>query len=314
MKRAVMLFALAAVMLLGGCALQKMDYSYIAVSRERDTEAGALEDTEDMPEEPETESLGITEIDLEGDAAEQVRIPSADFKADYDATMSMSDREYSEFAALAPTTQMSFAELVGDNGIYTLPEGFRTEDTYKIVVDLHYQVVMVYTRDDEGNYTVPVRYMLCTTGADSTPTPVGTYKMKNYRVRFALFNNTNVYGQYWSLITGRIYFHSILYSSTDASTYTTSSWKNLGHNISHGCVRLSVPDARWIWYNAAPGTTVEIRRGSSSDKETALIREQLKLEGLPDKRPVLEAGRIPWTDNWRIEDVEHEVGFVQGSQ
>lgn len=227
---------------------------------------------------------------------------------------SMSDKFIKEFASLAPTTLMSFEELVGDNGIYDYPKGFRTSDTYKIIVDKYYQVVLVYSADTEGEYTVPIRYMLCTTGASGSPTPSGTYQMKNYRVRYALFNNTDVYGQYWSLITGRIYFHSILYSAKDAATYTESSYNNLGKHVSHGCVRLTVPDARWIYYNAAPGTCVEIRNGSKDDAETASIRDQLILAKLPEERPKSITGDIPYTDNWRVEDIPMEVEFIQGNQ
>ena len=217
---------------------------------------------------------------------------------------------------LAPTTHMSFEELIGDNGVYEYPEAFPTPDTYKIVVDLKYQVVMVFARDEKGKYTVPVRYMLCSSGADKTQSPVGTFEMKDYRVRFSRFKNTDNFGQYWSLITGRIYFHSVLYTSKNASDYVSSTWNNLGKNVSHGCIRLSVPDARFIYYNMAPGTVVEIRKGSSSDKETKKIREKL-LEGkaeVPSKRLKLVAGEIPYTDNWSADEVPHEVPFVNGHQ
>ena len=221
-----------------------------------------------------------------------------------------------EWDDLAPTTHMSFAELIGDNGVYEYPEAFPTPDTYKIIVDLKYQVVMVYAKDEKGEYSVPVRYMLCSSGADKTQSPVGTFEMKDYRVRFSRFNNTDNFGQYWSLITGRIYFHSVLYTSKNASDYVSSTWNNLGKNVSHGCIRLTVPDARFIYYNMAPGTVVEIRKGSSSDKATKEIREKLlesKAE-VPSKRLKLVAGEIPYTDNWSADEVPHDVPFVNGHQ
>ena len=218
-----------------------------------------------------------------------------------------------EFARLAPSTSMEFAELVGDNGDYGYPEGFPSPETYRLIVDLYHQVVMAFSKDENGDYTVPVRYMLCSSGADSSQSPTGTFKMKNYRVRYALFNNTSSYAQYWSLITGRIYFHSILYSSKNASSYT-ESYKKLGNNVSHGCIRLTVPDARWIWYNCAPETEVEIRKGSGKDKLTASVRNKLILADYPEERISLKAGDIPMTDNWTIDEIPHEVGFVQGSQ
>ncbi|MCR5431026.1 MAG: L,D-transpeptidase [Lachnospiraceae bacterium] len=226
------------------------------------------------------------------------------------------DAQEKEWDDLAPTTHMTFEELVGDNGIYEYPAAFGTPDTYKIIVDLKYQVVLVYEKDENGEYTVPVRYMLCSSGANKTSSPVGTFEMKDYRVRFSRFVNTDDYGQYWSLITGRIYFHSILYDSRNASDYITSTWNNLGKNVSHGCIRLSVPDARFIYYNMAPGTIVQIRKGSSSDTETKEIREKL-IEGkakAPSERVTLKAGDIPYTDNWNKDDIPQTVPFVQGHQ
>ncbi len=217
------------------------------------------------------------------------------------------------FAELAPTTTMDFEELVGDDGVYGYPEAFPEAGTYKILVDLYHQVVIAYTKDSKGKYTIPVRYMLCSSGANSSQSPTGTFKMKSYRVRYALFNNTTSYAQYWSLITGRIYFHSILYTAKDPSTYT-ESYKKLGTNVSHGCIRLTVPDARWIWYNVAPESEVEIRKGSKNDEETVAIRKQLVLASYPSKRLDLKSGKAPWTDNWNIADVPQEVEFVQGSQ
>ena len=232
----------------------------------------------------------------------------------YKSTDSLASTYSDNFDIIAPTSNMSFAELVGDNGDYNLPQGFPEPGTYKIIVDKYYQLIMVFSKDENGDYTVPVRYMLCSTGTSSSPTRSGTFHLKSYRVRFGLFANTDVYGQYWSQIDGRMYFHSILYSKRDASSYT-GSFNNLGKRASHGCIRLTVPDARWIWYNAAPGTTVIVRDGSSKDTTTAAIKKMLTLDKMPDERPASLTGEdIPYTDNWTIDEVPHDVEFIQGSQ
>ena len=232
----------------------------------------------------------------------------------YRSTDSLASIYSDNFDIIAPTSNMTFAELVGDNGIYNLPSGFPEPETYKIIVDKYYQVIMVFSKDENGDYTVPVRYMLCSTGTSSSPTRSGTFHLKSYRVRFGLFANTDVYGQYWSQIDGRMYFHSILYSKRDAASYT-GSFNNLGRRASHGCIRLTVPDARWIWYNAAPGTTVIVRDGSSKDETTAAIKKMLTLDNMPDERPASLTGNdIPYTDNWTIDEVPHDVDFIQGSQ
>ena len=205
------------------------------------------------------------------------------------------------FSKLAPTTAMSFDELVGDNGIYEEPAAYPPPDTFRIVIDVRYQVVLVYTRGKSGEYDVPVRYMICSTGATDTPTPRGAFSSGDHKVRFGLFVNNGVYGQYWTQITNRIYFHSILYTKRDAGSYTKTSYNALGRRVSHGCVRLLVPDARWIYYNIAPGTTIEIRRGDKGDFETAAIREQFIRPTVPEVRRSLTPGDIPNTDNWSID-------------
>ena len=172
---------------------------------------------------------------------------------------------------------------------------------------------MVYTQDGEGAYTVPVRYMLCSTGRDNR-TPIGTFDMLAYRVRFSKFASLGVYGQYWSQIRNRIYFHTILYEEKDASTYIEDTYTLLGQPQSPGCVYLTSPDARWIYYHIAPDTQIEIREGSTDDAETAAIRAQLILAPLPEERIALEKGTVPYTDNWTIEDVPIEIPFVQGRQ
>ena len=217
------------------------------------------------------------------------------------------------FSFYAPTVNMSFEELVGDTGYDTLPQGYPSSDTYYVIVDICHQVVMVFEQDIEGAYTVPVRYMLCSTGRDNR-TPIGTFDMLAYRVRFGKFASLGVYGQYWSQIRNRIYFHTILYEERDVSTYMEDTYTMLGQPQTPGCVYLTAPDARWIYYHIAPGTQIEIREGAVDDAETAAIRAQLVLAPLPDTRTVLETGEAPYTDNWTIEEVLIEVPFVQGSQ
>ena len=219
------------------------------------------------------------------------------------------------FSKLAPTVNMSFEELVmSDDGTRDkYPEGSPAVGTYRIIVDLEHQVTMVYEKDENGEYTVPVRYMLCSTGKNGS-TPKGTFKMDKYHVRFSQFVRDKTYGQYWTQIRGAIYFHSILYDRFDTSTYIEEVWEKLGTADSHGCIRLPVPDAKWMWFHIAPGTECLIRDGNPDDEETAAIREQLVLAPAPEQRPDISPEDIPSTDNWKIEDVPIEVPFEQGSQ
>lgn len=222
------------------------------------------------------------------------------------------------FSYYAPTVNMTYEELVGSlNDVNKeardlLKAGYPSADTYYIIVDIYWQVVMVYKKGADGkpDLSQPVRYMICSTGDPKvgSETARGKFDIKKPRVRFGQFLSGET-GQYWTLIRSRTYFHSVLYKrDKDISSIDVETYNKLGSKASHACIRLTVPDARWIFYNIGYGTTCEIRDGSKTDVETQLIRGQLVL---PPAKPgiKLKAGEAPWTDNWTIEGVAHELEY-----
>ncbi len=228
------------------------------------------------------------------------------------------------FSQYAPTVNMTYEELVGStddmnkSGKELLKEGYPDPKTYYIIVDKQWQVTMVYKRIDDGtrfgkpDYDQPVRYMLCSTGNPKREygydTTSGIWPIEIPKERFYQFVNLEA-AQYLTLIHSRTYFHSVLYDKKgDLSTLVQSSYDELGQKASHACIRLTVPDARWMWYNIGYGTTCEIRNGSADDTVTGAIRAQLKLP--PSKSNVrLRTSEYAWTDNWRIEDVAHDLEY-----
>ncbi len=203
------------------------------------------------------------------------------------------------FAQLAPTTVMAFEELVGDNNVYDendLPP-FPSAGTYKMVVNIYHQFATVYKKDANGEFTVPVRYIIVSSGARKTPTPIGTFEMGTSSVRFGKFMTYGVYGQYWRQIVRSIFCHSLIYTSRKPSSFT-ESYNELGKRASHGCVRMLVPDARWIYYNLGPGTVCEIITGDKNDAEAAAIKAQLVRAPRPAKRPSMAPGSYTVTEAW----------------
>lgn len=200
---------------------------------------------------------------------------------------------------LAPTITMSFEELVGDNGERNgkdeIPPPLPPE-TYKLIVNEYHQFITVFKQDENGEFTIPVRYMVTTTGAYATPSPKGTFTMGDKYVRFGRFS-CGVYGQYWRNVVRNIFTHSLLYTHRNANSYT-ASYKKLGTRGSHGCLRMLVPDARWVYYNCGPGTVVDIIRGDKNDEEAAAIKAQLVFPEKPKRRPGLKPGQIPVTEAW----------------
>lgn len=127
---------------------------------------------------------------------------------------------------------------------------------YEIHVNRLQNVVTVYTYDDDGAYSVPVRAMLCSCGKDDA-TILGEYRTYFKEKWQLLFND--VYGQYATGIDGNFLFHSVPYLDPEKpDSLETEEFNLLGQPASLGCVRLCVADAKWIYDNCALETLVTL--------------------------------------------------------
>jgi lipoprotein-anchoring transpeptidase ErfK/SrfK len=102
-----------------------------------------------------------------------------------------------------------------------------------------------------------VLYTMYASSGMNNSTPTGTYKIGSRGYSF--YNPTEKMGaHYWTAFIGTTYlFHSV---PTDSNgNYITSEAVYLGKRpSSHGCVRLSIPDAKWINEKIPTGTKVVI--------------------------------------------------------
>ena len=129
---------------------------------------------------------------------------------------------------------------------------------YVLKVSIDDQRVYAYGLDDNNEYTVLVRTMKCSTGLNATPTPKGTYQATTGPgARWHYFKKFDCWAQYAYYIEGDIMFHSVLYNEKGGPV-TQSSVNNLGRKASHGCVRLSVEDAKWIYQNCPMATKIVV--------------------------------------------------------
>ena len=120
-----------------------------------------------------------------------------------------------------------------------------------IVVSLSKQRVYI----KNGNNTLYTMY--CSSGIDDS-TPKGTFTICNRGDNF--YNNSlNEGANYWTSFTpNSVYlFHSV--PTTADGNYNVKEAQKLGKPASHGCIRLSVPDAKWINNNIPNGTQVIIK-------------------------------------------------------
>ncbi len=137
-----------------------------------------------------------------------------------------------------------------------LPALAKAGSPYYIKVNKQQNCVTIYEKDKAGKYTIPVKAMACSTGPD---TPLGTYNtLIKYRWKLLM---GDVWGQYSTRIVDGILFHSVWYYKMDETTLSATQYNKLGSSASHGCIRLTVEDSKWIYDNCPIGTTVEIYNG-----------------------------------------------------
>ena len=123
--------------------------------------------------------------------------------------------------------------------------------TYLVRVNCATNVVTIFTYDENGEYTIPVKAMICSTGP---ATPQGTYIM-GYQARWnGLIEDQ--WGQYVSHITGDFLFHTVPSSTQSESTVQVADYNVLGTSASHGCVRLTAGDCYWMYCNCTAYETI----------------------------------------------------------
>ena len=155
------------------------------------------------------------------------------------------------------------------------PELFSSK--YYLTVDLTNQVVTAYSKDEFGNYSKMERQMICSAGEDVTPTPTGTFHITRRRNRWHYFRKFNVWAQYMTQFNGEYLFHSILYSRRDEKTINRTSVRKLGEPASHGCIRLTPEDAKWIYDNCLEGTPTEVFYGEKNAELTKLLKDAVNI-------------------------------------
>lgn len=143
---------------------------------------------------------------------------------------------------------------------------------YHIGVDLTNQVTTVYSLDETYAYTIIEKQMICSTGTASDPTPAGSYTLNGKKARWCYFPKWGTHAQYWTRIDAYNAFHSVIYSEVDEMSLKTSSYTGLGKVASHGCIRLMVADAKWIYDNCGAGTVVEIYEGAPDEELTKSLK------------------------------------------
>ena len=126
---------------------------------------------------------------------------------------------------------------------------YASSDTnWLIVTDTSACKVAIFA-GSKGNWST-VKYISCSPGKPSTPTVKGEFKVTG---RGLSFGKPSYDCWYYTQFYGDYLFHSVIYNK---GSKTSIQDGRLGMQLSHGCVRLALSEAKWIHDNIPNGTKV----------------------------------------------------------
>lgn len=128
---------------------------------------------------------------------------------------------------------------------------------FQIYVNRYCNTITVYAPDGNNGYIIPVIAFACSTGLPGMETPAGTYYTYAKNRWEELMGPS--WGQYSARVVDGIYIHSVP-SNIPNSHYGIpwSEYNKLGSPASHGCIRVNVAAAKWIYDHCGVGTEVTI--------------------------------------------------------
>ncbi|WP_415325104.1 L,D-transpeptidase [Clostridium perfringens] len=122
---------------------------------------------------------------------------------------------------------------------------------YLVFVNIAEQKTYVY-EGSKNDWTLDKTFT-CSTGIEGKETPVGVFTVQN-RAPWFFSPKYGQGGKYYVQFMGNYLFHSIPFDSDR----TTVSDPTLGVPASHGCIRLSVEDSKWLYDNVKNGSKIII--------------------------------------------------------
>lgn len=126
-----------------------------------------------------------------------------------------------------------------------------SQTKFLLTVELNQQITNVFI-GKKGEWKL-IKSIICSTGSSGYDTPKGSFKISSRGNWF--FNKKYSEGaEYWTSFLGDYLFHSLPMNTNHVVIDET-----LGKAASHGCVRMKIEDAKWIFNNINSGTKVIVR-------------------------------------------------------
>ncbi len=123
-----------------------------------------------------------------------------------------------------------------------------SDTDYFIAVSKSQRQVYIYHM--ENNSWVNIKAFTCNIGAPDSPTIEGNF---NSGLKGKYLKIDETYVRYFTQISGNYLFHSVIYDE-DGQVIDG----RLGEAVSHGCVRLSLEDAKYMYYTIPARTGIKI--------------------------------------------------------
>ncbi len=130
---------------------------------------------------------------------------------------------------------------------------YSSATNYLITVNRNTHMVYVY-QGSQGDWK-RINSFACGDGAPSTPTVEGKFAIYGHK---RYFDSGSVRCFYASMFHGAYYFHSTLYAQTANPQREVDG--RVGMALSHGCVRVKLQNAEWIYTKIPTGTAVVVSR------------------------------------------------------
>ena len=124
----------------------------------------------------------------------------------------------------------------------------KSED-FRIEIDLSRQRVIVLYKDEI------LREMICSGGAPESPTPLGEY-VTSEKIEYAWVERFGVGAYYWIRFFEDYLIHSVPFDEN--GEMIVEEYEKLGKPASHGCIRLQVEEAKWLYEMLPLGVKVAI--------------------------------------------------------
>lgn len=126
---------------------------------------------------------------------------------------------------------------------------------YYVEVDRTNGVMTIY----DQSRTVPVKTIRVSVGRPGTETPTGRFVLRRSGRWQSLMGPS--WGQYGTHVQGAglggIFIHSVSGAQMNPYSVPAAEYNKLGNPASHGCIRVCVADAKWIYENCN-GATIRI--------------------------------------------------------